>query len=97
MRQSQNRLSKQPCLPDIQKSDGSLVTEPQEKIEELKKVLMPTPHAADLSDLTNYIYPSDIPMLRITRKEILQSGNSLRANKAPGPDQIPNEVIKVIA
>ncbi len=56
---------------------------------------MPTPHVADLSDLTNFVNPNDLPMPRITQKEILQTGNSLRTNKAPGPDQIPNEVIKV--
>ncbi len=47
---------------------------------------MPTPHAADLSDLTNFVYPNDLPMSGITQKEILQTGNFLRTNKAPGPD-----------
>ena len=83
MRQTKNRAFKQPCLPNIRKSDGYLATEPQEKIEELKKVLMPTPHAADLSDLTNFVYPNDLPMPRITQKEILQTGNSLHTNKTP--------------
>lgn len=32
----------------------------------------------------------------ITQKGILQTGKYLRTNKAPGPDQIPNEVLKVI-
>ncbi len=96
MRQTKNRAFKQPCLPNIWKSDGYLAKEPQKKIEELKKALIPTSHAADLSDLTNFVYPNDLPMPRITQKEIFQTGNSLHTNKAPGPDQIPNEVIKVI-
>ncbi len=57
---------------------------------------MPTPQIADFSDLTNFVYPNDLPMPRITQKEIFQTGNSLRTNKALGPDLIPNEVIKVI-
>ncbi len=35
-------------------------------------------------------------MPRITKKELLQVGKHLQIKKAPGPDQIPNEVIKVI-
>ena len=37
VRHAQNRTSRQPCLPNIQRSDGSYVTEPKEKIEELKR------------------------------------------------------------
>ncbi len=96
MGQTKNQAFKQLCLPNIQKSDGYPATEPQEKIEELKKVLMPTSHATDLSDLTNFVYPNDLPMPQITQKEILQTGSSLRTNKALGPDQILNEIIKVI-
>ncbi len=47
---------------------------------------MPTLHLADLSDLTNFVYPNNLLMLGITQKEILQTGNSLRTNKASGPD-----------
>lgn len=96
IRQARNLALRQPCLPNIQKSDESLVTEPEEKIEELKKVLLPAPHSADLSDLINFQYPNDLPMPRITQKEILQTGKYLRTKKVPGPDQIPNEVLKVI-
>ena len=35
-------------------------------------------------------------MLCITKKELLQIGKHLQIKKAPGPDQIPNEVLKVI-
>ena len=36
-------------------------------------------------------------MPKITENEILQTIKHLRTRKAPGPDQIPNEVLKVIA
>ncbi len=65
-------------------------------MEELKKVPIPISHAVDLSDLTNFVYPNDSLMPRITQKEMLHIGNSLHSNKAPGPDQISNKVIKVI-
>lgn len=42
---------------------------------------MPISHAADLSELANFIYPNSIPMPQITQKEILQTGQSLRAKK----------------
>ena len=86
VRQTKNRAFKQPCLPNIQKSDGYPAIEPQEKIEELKTILMPISHAADLSDLTNFVYLNVLPMPRITQKEILQTSNSLLTNKAPRPD-----------
>ncbi len=71
VRQTKNRAFKQLCLPNIQKSDGYPAIESQEKIEELKKFLMPTSRAAYLSDLTNFVYPNNLPMPRITQKEIL--------------------------
>ena len=96
VRQAQNRTSRQLCLPNIQRSDGSYVIEQREKIEELKKVLLPAPHAADLSDLASFEYPNDLLLPWITQEEILQTGKYLQMNKAPGPDQIPNKVLKVI-
>ncbi len=63
---AQNETSRQHCLPNIQRSDGSHVTEPKEKIEELKKVLLPAADSADLSDLANFEFPNDLPLPRIT-------------------------------
>lgn len=96
VRHAQNRTLRQPCLPIIQKSDGSFATEPKEKIEKLKKVLLAAPHSADLSDLAGFEYRNNLPLPRITQKEILQIGKYLHMNKAPGPDRINNEVLKAI-
>lgn len=92
-----NYTLRQPCLPNIQKSTRGLATEPKEKIEELTKVLLPTPQSADLSDIQDYIYPEGLPMPKITQSEIMRSISQLKARKAPGPDQIPNEVLKLIS
>ena len=96
VKRAQDRTSRQSCLPNIQRSDKSYVTKPKKKIEELKMVLLPASHSADLSDLVNFEYLNDLPLPQITQKEILQTGKDLRMNKAPGLDQIPNEVLKVI-
>ena len=96
VRHTQNRAPRQACLPDIRKSDGGYATEPRDKIEELKKVSLPAPHSADLSNILNFQYPSDLPMPCITKKELLQIGKHLQIKKAPRPDQIPNKVLKVI-
>ncbi len=96
VKHAQNRTSRQPCLQNIQRLDRSYAIEPKEKIEELKNALLPAPYSADLSDLVNFEYPNDLPLSRITQKEILQTGKYLQMNKAPGSDQILNEVLKVI-
>ena len=97
VKQAKNRAPRQPCLPNIQKSTGGLATEPREKIEELKKVLLPAPHSADLSDIQGFEYPNGLEMPKITQHEIFQTVKRLRTRKAPGPDQIPNEVLKATA
>lgn len=97
VRQAKNQAPRQSCLFSIQKSTGGLATEPKEKIKELKKVLLPTPQFVDLSDIQGFEYPNRLEMPKITQHEILQTIKHLRARKAPGPYQIPNEILKVIA
>lgn len=93
---SKNRISKQSYLPQIQKFDKSFITKPKKKIEKLKKVLILMPHVADLLNLINFIYLSNILIPQIIQKEILQAGNFFCTNKAPELNQIPNKLIKVI-
>ena len=64
----------------FQKSDGNLVIKDKKNRLNFKKVLLPIPHSADLSDLANFEYPNDLPMPRNhpKKKEILQTGKSLR-------------------
>ena len=97
VKEVKNRVSRQLCLPSIQKSTGSLATKPIEKIEELKKVLLPTSQSAYLSDFHGFKYSNGLEMSKITKNKILQMIKDFRTRKAPGPDQIPNEVLKVIA
>lgn len=96
IRNTQNRAPRQAFLPDIRISDGGYATKLRDKLEELKKVLLPATHSADLSDILNFQYSNNLPMPRITKKELLQIGKHLQMNKASRPDQIPNEVLKFI-
>ena len=75
----------------------SLVTKPIKKIEELKKVLLPIPQSTDLSEIQGFEYLNGLEMPKITENEIFQTIKHLQTRKALGPDQIPNEVLKVIA
>lgn len=95
-RHTQNWASKQPCLSNIQKSDGNYVAKPEKNIKELKKILLPAPHSEDLSNISNFQYPNDLLLPQITKKEILQIGKYLQMKKALGLDQILIKVLKVI-
>ena len=54
VKHTQNRAPRQLCLPNIRKSDRGYTTEPREKIEELKKVLLLAPHSVDLSNILHF-------------------------------------------
>ena len=82
VKHTKKRVSKQPCLPNIQKSMGDLVTKPIEKIEELKKVLLPTSQSADLSDIHGFQYPNGLKMTKITKNKIFQTIKHLWTRKA---------------
>jgi hypothetical protein len=55
----------------------------------------PKPPPADLSDIPSAIYPQEISYeTRITIRQIHAAVNRLAPDKAPGPDEIPNRVLK---
>ncbi len=64
---------------------GGLATEPREKREELKKVLLPIPQSADLSDIQGFEYSNGLEMRKITQHEVLQTIRYLQTKRAPGP------------
>lgn len=63
----------------------------------MRKVFLPTSQFADLSDIQGFEYPNGLEIPKIIQQEILQTIRYLRTKKASGKDQIPNEVLKVIA
>ena len=67
----------------------------KQKTNSLKKIFFPPPPPADLRDIPNASYPDPVPTnLNITITQIKRAIDKLAPNKAPGPDEIPNHVLK---
>src|SRR5947207_10595603 len=74
--------------------EGKATTNKQ-KLDTLKKIFFPSPPLADLSDIPKARYPK--PMLtnhNITATQVKRAIDKLAPNKAPGPDEIPNHILK---
>ena len=90
-----------PHLPDLRKSPDSLLTaDNEEKTKILAERFFPTTGNADLNDIAD----GELPERRlvdvnpnISPEEICEMVKKLPNNKAPGPDEIPNEVLKIVA
>jgi hypothetical protein len=66
-----------------------------EKAEIFKSTFFPPPPPADLSDIEGANYPEPVPSPpRITLSQVETAIEKLAAKKAPGPDEIPNLVLK---
>ena len=90
-----------PQMPNLDITDRNgqkrTVTDLQEKLEALKEGFFPNPRDADLSDIADTAYPEPIVTdLEIQEQEVYDALRWVKANKAPGPDQIPNLVLKKI-
>ncbi len=84
-----------PFTPPIRDVAGELQETLEGKTRALRKVLFPQPRAADLTDLEDYIYPTPCDMPPITEWEVSEAIRSSKADNAPGPDQLPNRVLKL--
>ena len=80
------------CDPLESKSSGTAST-PKEKAEVFARAFFPIPPEADLGDISGFIYPESVPMPPIT-KVIESAIKHVPSNKVPGPDDIPNRVLK---
>lgn len=67
----------------------------QEKAEMLKDKFFPPPLEADLTDIQGLIYPQTpaCPLI-ITKDKVLAVIKWSNANKAPGPDEISNQILQ---
>src|SRR5437667_6298884 len=74
--------------------EGEAATNEQ-KTNTLKKIFFPPPPPADLSDIRNASYPEAVSTnLNITITQVKRAIDKLLPNKAPGPDEIPNHILK---
>ena len=88
-----NSTPTQHFIPTI---NGTATTN-EEKITQFTQTLLPSsPPITDTSDITNEnAYPEPIPgNTTITKQQVERAIGKLAPNKAPGPDEITNRVLK---
>jgi len=83
-----------PQLPDLNSPDG-IATTPEEKVETLRQKFFPTPPEPDMEDTIGFEYRPEWPTTqRIEDAEVQRVVRKLKSKKAPGPNEVPNEMIK---
>lgn len=70
------------------------ITEPSDKAELFKDTFFPTPPEANLEDIRDAEYSSQIELPPITEKEIEDAIRAASPLKAPGPDGITNKALQ---
>jgi exonuclease III len=94
-RWAKNRNSANPCFtPDIKDAEGDIQRDLEGKAQAFARTFFPTPPPADLSDIQGADYPSPIRHMDFREAEIREIIRNLPPDKAPGPDQIPNRMLK---
>lgn len=68
----------------------------RDKAEAFAEIFFPPTPEADLSDAHNYQYPQPVPCPEVTKEEVSEAIRLTSGDKAPGPDQTPNKVLKAI-
>jgi ribonuclease HI len=87
-------LNSTPTNTYIPTLEGKAATNTQ-KTETLSKIFFPPPPPADLNDIPTANYPDPVPTnLNITSIQVKRAIEKLAPNKAPGPDEIPNHILK---
>jgi ribonuclease HI len=86
-----NSLPTNTYIPTL---EGTAATNHQ-KQDKLRKTFFPLPPAADLKDLLDVCYPNPVSTnFNITPSQVKRAIDKLASNKAPGPDGIPNHILK---
>ena len=84
-----------PQFPPLRDATGTLKTSNKDNAEILADTLYPPPGEADLTDITGTNYPLEVEMKdEITGADVSRAIKSLPLDKAPGPDQITNGMLK---
>lgn len=82
--------------PDIT-HQGQVLQTWREKADAFANTFFPPPPEADLSDIGQQDYPQPVPCPQVTEEEVLEAIRRTAGDKAPGPDQTPNKVLKATA
>lgn len=90
--QSAREVPKMPILH----FNGQTANTFEEKTDMLKSTFFPSPPQADLSDIAGSFYPALIQCpVTISKSEITEALQRLKADKAPGPDGISKQSIRI--
>jgi hypothetical protein len=90
-------IHSQVSFPSL-RGDSGLVHSPKQKAELLRKHLFPPPPQADLSDTIDYAYPEPITLpAGVEQAEVMRAIRKSKKDSAPGPDEIPNRVLQLLA
>ena len=81
--------------PDIRRPDGTMAQDVESKTAALQEVFFPTPPPANLTDISGYQYKETRDWNAITLEEIREAIHQVPPDKAPGPDGLPNRIIKL--
>ena len=85
-------------IPILKNNEGREAISLEEKAAFLREHAFTRPVEADLSDIIDYSYPRPLVVEdRLSTDEILAACLRTKPNKAPGPDEIPNLVIYLLA
>ena len=93
---AKNREQRQPFTPPIRCGQGPLKTETEDKVKLFKDSFFPQQKEADLSDIESYAYPSTVEWPPFTQREVRMALSMAATRKAPGPDRIPNLVLRML-
>ncbi len=96
-RQRAQGIHPQVSFPPLTK-DGNLVHSPKEKAELLRDHHHPPPPQADLSDIDAFEYPEPIFVpAGLEQTEVIRAIQKSKKDSAPGPDEIPNRILQLLA
>lgn len=85
-----------PKLPTLAK-DGRKAETFDEKVQMFKEAFFPPLPTADLTDIRGFTYPEpEESRMEITAEEVSKAITRVKADKAPGPDGIPNRILKIL-
>ena len=84
-----------PQFPPIQDREGVQHDSNKAKANILALHFFPPPRDADLSDIEGHLYPAehDVPQI-VTADEVAKVLKQSAPDKAPGPDGIPNRMLR---
>lgn len=82
-------------IPDILDAQGRTHTDPEAKATAMAAHFFPQPAQADLTDILGTRYPEPLCIEKgVSEEDIITALRTISPDKAPGPDKIPNRLLK---